>query len=570
MIDLTPKPGSNRSQLPAQATSSNSTAPSPSSPVTSKTSHSAASASASSNAKADNNLSAVLNLLKQLPEGTTLEAQVKSSQILSHSDKALLQQSNPSLAAKLSQNTSKDGSLHNALNSKGFGHTDQKIQSTNLFLAKLSVSLPNTKALLITTVTAQALKINDAVIVGQRNQKLLISQTPSQQIQQIAIETIKQILPKQQSTHLLQQFVQQLSSLPKPLQSILLTNTSQAAIQQLTNFTHTNSTLQHSQAVKLAIANSGTQLEAKVNSQQALTSDLRALLNNIINRIDQNQSSPLVKNPSVSHPPHNNIASQTGSQQNTLQASVEAKANLIQTPKESEKLISALLTALPNNTASVPLSNNTQALNLHTATAALMRLLGVPAPPEGQLLTALPKIIEQHLKQLIEKTQARIQLNQLRSLGLDKAISENRSTLVQQFHTELPLRFNEQVLPVQITIQEQEYKNTKEEQEEAENQNQEKGKKARRWQVFMSFDLPNTTTQKIEILHTKVNIIDDTVSATLWAESNTLCKRANKNLAYLRDKLLAKGLKVDDITCLQGKPPQQDFSLEYNLVDIKT
>ncbi|MFT5118297.1 MAG: hypothetical protein ACI9NY_001835 [Kiritimatiellia bacterium] len=103
--------------------------------------------------------------------------------------------------------------------------------------------------------------------------------------------------------------------------------------------------------------------------------------------------------------------------------------------------------------------------------------------------------------------------------------------------------------------------------EEAQQEDKDDDKNApiRRWQVFLSFDLPND-----EKLHTQLTIIESSISATLWAQSQNLCDKAQKNISWLRDKLLANGLTVEDITCLQGSPPQKGTSLDYNLVDIKT
>lgn len=522
-----------------------------------------------SNARTDNNISALLKLLKQLPEGKTLEAQVKSSQLLNNSEKALLQQNNPGLASKLSQQIAKQLDLNskqassNNINVATPGPqtattVKQTLQNTQLFLAKLFINQANGASQLITTVTPQALKQNETVLLAQRNQQLLIDRPLTQKIQQAASDSIKHILPKQQSIGPLQQFVQQLSQLPKPIQTLLFTKTTEKALQQLSNFTYSDKNLQNTAALKQALHNSGIQFDTSIKQQdnkqaQSISNNLSTLLTTINKQLN---NSTLQKNTATdATAPKNQAASQAVTQSGNI--------------KEVEKIIVNLLNTLQSTATATP--TNPQTINLPTATAALMRLFGVAVPPEGQALTSLPRIIEQHLKQLIEKTQARIQLNQLRSLGLDKAISESRLAPLQQFHTELPLRFNEQVLPVQISIQEQEPNHRDDDKENENKQDQDKSSpKARQWQLFMSFDLPSTSSSKTEALHTQVTIIDDTVSATLWAESSQLCALTQQKISYLRDKLLANGLKVEELTCLKGKPTQQDFSLGYNLVDITT
>lgn len=520
-------------------------------------------------AKANNNLSKLLTILKQLPEGKTLEAQVKSSQILSNTEKSLLQQVNPSLFNKLNQQLSKEAQLKTASSTTVTTPTTTNnpqaslkpsIQNTTLFLAKLAVSQTKGQTQVITTVTPQALKINESVLIGQRNQQLLIDRSPSQQIQQAASETIKQILPKQQSIQALQQFIQQITQLPKPIQTLLLTKTSANAIQQLNQFTYTDKQLQNGAAVKQSIANSGVQLEAKINQQQNIQNDLRTLLSAITTQLNKST-----------------LPSNLTSTQNHLSTHAQVFSSPTTTsqgiPKEIEKMIVSIINSLPasNTPALSPQHTLPPSLNQQTATAALMRLLGVSIPLENKTLAALPKIIEQHLRQLIEKTQARIQLNQFKSLSLDKGISEAKATFLQQFHTELPLRFNEQVLPVQITIQEQEHKEKQDSHDEQDNaKNEEKPSNTKQWQIFMSFDLPTKDPTITEALHTRVNIVDSSVAATLWTESASLCHLATQKITFLRDKLLANGLEVEELICLEGRPPQQDVSLGYNLVDIKT
>jgi len=530
-------------------------------------------------AKTDHNLSNLLTILKQLPEGKTLEAQVKSSQILSNTEKSLLQQVNPSLFNKLNQQLSKEAQLKTATsttvttpNTTNNPQASLKpsIQNTTLFLAKLAVSQTKGQTQVITTVTPQALKINESVLIGQRNQQLLIDRSPSQQIQQAASETIKQILPKQQSIQALQQFTQQITQLPKPIQTLVLTKTSANAIQQLNQFTYTDKQLQNGAAVKQSIANSGVQLEAKINQQQNIQNDLRTLLSAITTQLNK---SALPSNLSSTQNPLSTHAQVSSSPTTTSQGIPLQTVTKEGTPKEIEKMIVNIINSLPaSNTPTLsPLHTLPPSLNQQTATAVLMRLLGVSIPLENKTLAALPKVIEQHLRQLIEKTQARIQLNQFKSLGLDKGISEAKATLLQQFHTELPLRFNEQVLPLQITIQEQEQKEKHDSHGEQDNaKNEEKPSNTKQWQIFMSFDLPTKEPTITEALHTRVNIVDSSVAATLWTESASLCHLATQKITFLRDKLLANGLEVEELICLEGRPPQQDFALGYNLVDIKT
>ncbi len=557
VIELPPNTGNNRS---GNTSSGNNHVLSPVSnprvtngPTTGQTSN---------NANISTNSTTIINLLKQLPQGQTLEAQVKSIQIFNARDKTLLQQVNPSIVTKLSQqlstgtnhsNATPSATAHSSITNSNAAATtpttnQQLIAKNTLYLVKLLVSTPNSKPQLLTSITPQLLKVNEPVLLGQRNQQLVIDKLPSQKVQHIAANIIKESLPRQQSVNQLQQFITQLNQIPAPVQHKLLGESTLQAVHQLLTFTHTSNSLQQGQQVRQALNNSGIAMESKVSQQQttsnALSQDIRTTLDKIITGINNKPT----------------IANNTQAQSN-INTLLTPNTNTEITPKELEKIVNSLLPAQSSPSASiVQATNNT----LATATAALFRLLGFQLPSENMQAASLPRIIEQHLKKLVEQTQAKIQLNQLRSLGLDRPISESRTALLQQFHTELPLRFNEQVLPLQISIQEQEYSKHNNKEEEN-NQTEDKKTVQRRWQVFMSFDLPNH-----EKLHTQLNIVENSISATLWAESSILCQKAQQEMSILRDKLLANGLNVDDLTCVHGKPPQEDFSLDYNLVDIKT
>ncbi len=516
---------------------------------------------ANSSTTAQTSNTAIINLLKQLTQGQTIEAQVKSIQVLNAHDKTLLQQANPSLVTRLSQQlsdtkhsnvTQSATTVNSSVTNSNVAATQtinqQLIAKTTLYLAKLLVNTPSNKPQLLTTITPQLLKTNEPVLLGQRNQQLVIDKLPSQKVQHIAANIIKDSLPRQQSVNQLQEFIARLDQVPTSIQNKLLSESTLQAVRQLLSFTHTPSSLNQGQQVKQALNNSGIALESKVSQQQTsnsnITQDIRATLDKIIAGINNKP-----------------ITASNNQLQSNIKTPLTLNTSTDITPKELEKIISSLLPAQTSTLALIAQNTNN---TLATATAALFRLLGFQLPSENIQTTSLPRIVELHLKKLIEQTQAKIQLNQLRSLGLDRPISEGRTPLLQQFHTEIPLRFNEQVLPLQISIHEQEY--TKHNSEESEHDNKEEKKAAqRRWQVFMSFDLPNH-----EKLHTQLNIVEDSISATLWAESSLLCQKAQQEINILRDKLLANGLNVDDLTCVHGKPPQQDFSLDYNLVDIKT
>jgi len=193
---------------------------------------------------------------------------------------------------------------------------------------------------------------------------------------------------------------------------------------------------------------------------------------------------------------------------------------------------------------------------------AIMQLLGVAV--HGQKLdhSILQNKTQQQFKQLLEQISAKLQINQLRHLGLDAASKELPNNIIQNLQGEIPLRFNEQILPLSYSIQG--FAEKEAEQEDHKNSDNKK-EQTRRWQIFMSLDLPNNET-----LHCKLSLINDQINTTLWAESATLCEKTQQALSALEKSLTEAGLTVETVQCFQGKPPQDDTSLSYNLVDITT
>ncbi len=504
-------------------------------------------------------LRSVVSVLQQLPASQSITAQVTSSQALNSSEQSLLQRVNPGLAQQLQGNLlSQQTQANRATIGPAANYLNQAPQAP-LYLTKLTINATNTtaniEALLntktLTTVTTQALSTSQLLTLGQQNGQLLIAPNNQpqlklqEQLQQAASQAIKNILPKQENVSQLQQFTSQLSQtlnqLPSALQTKLVNPQTLQTINQLSQFTQTNHSLVQGGQVRQALNNSGVAFEAKLTlannlGPQAINNagvqqDIRVVLDKLLTSLST---------------PTNSSTTSTFLNQTGLQ-----------------EIVSAIINTQPTNAPA--LTTSLEATKpLTTATVALFRLLGIALPADTQSLGQLPKVIEQHLKKLIEQTQAKIQFNQLRSLGLDQPNGDSRTNL-QQFQTELPLRFSDQVLPLQINIREQEIVQERYQDEQHADQKEEGDKKVRRWQVFLSFDLPNN-----EKLHSQLIIVESSISATLWAESSTLCKQAQSDIAWLRDKLLANGLTVEDITCLQGKPQQRETSLDYNLVDITT
>jgi len=515
-----------------------------------------ASSSTSATAAANTKTAMLDNLVKQLSHQGTVQAEVSSSQRLDSKAQQLLVKTNPTLAAQLqSQSQSNQQS--------GTGSSSSSTP-TAMYLVKLSQvgstlsnntaannSSNNTnhqanaainKPTLLTTITPTPFKIGDQLQLQMNSQQQITIKPSVASVRPIIADSLKSALPQQQNLSQLLNTLATISKLPVATQDILLTKNTQTALQQLTQFVYTDKQLSSGNSIKNALTNSGVLTENKLQQQQLISSDLRTVLGQLSQALGQSSTS---------------VSSES------------------QLPKTAfDQLITQLMQQLPQSiiTAKPTANNATQQVT------AIMQLLGFKT--DANVQTDIKKIKDMAAKkigQIAQGVQDKIHLNQLRLLGADSQSSDSYVTnhaanKSNAFITEIALRWGDQVLPLQLSIAEE--KEHKKESNEDRNTQEEK-KISRRWQVFMSFDLPSTSanndgTPKTDTLHSQLTIIGDTLSATLWSESSTLCHKAKQQFSNLRNTLIANGLQVDELQCINGKPPSQKMSLDYHLVDITT
>jgi hypothetical protein len=525
----------------------------------------ARSANASSNTSAPvavaNTKTAMLDaLVKQLSRQGTVQAEVSSSQYLDSKAQQLLVKTNPTLAAQLqsqSQQTQQSGTSNSSSSAP-----------TAMYLVKLSQmgstlsnnTVPNNgsnnssynatnqanaainKPTLLTTITPTPFKIGDQLQLQMNSQQQITIKPSVASVRPVIADSLKSALPQQQNLSLLLNTLATISKLPAATQDILLAKGTQTALQQLTQFAYTDKKLSSGNSIKNALTNSGVLTENKLQQQQLISSDLRIALGQLSKALGQS----------------------------SISASSES-----QLPKTAfDQLITQLIQQLPQSIITAKPTAN----NVTLQVTAIMQLLGLKT--DANVQTDIKKIKDMAAKkigQMAQGVQDKIHLNQLRLLGADSQSSDSyvanhAANKSNAFITEIALRWGDQVLPLQLSIAE-EKQHKKESNEDS--KTQEEKKIRRRWQVFMSFDLPSTSknndgTPKIDTLHSQLTIIGDTISATLWSESSSLCHKAKQQFSNLRNTLIANGLQVDELQCINGKPPSQKMSLDYHLVDITT
>ncbi|WP_022963795.1 flagellar hook-length control protein FliK [Halopseudomonas pelagia] len=147
---------------------------------------------------------------------------------------------------------------------------------------------------------------------------------------------------------------------------------------------------------------------------------------------------------------------------------------------------------------------------------------------------------------------SRIQHHQLQSLGQSQTFSDGSSQTVWQL--EIPLRDGQQFNHVQVRIQRDD---TSAEAKQTEH--------LPHWEVRLAFNLdPLGSLQAIAKLY------KGRVSSEFWAEQPQTLTFLHSELNQLRDRLLAKGLEVGELSCHQGTPPQPNRALQQRWIDEVT
>lgn len=129
---------------------------------------------------------------------------------------------------------------------------------------------------------------------------------------------------------------------------------------------------------------------------------------------------------------------------------------------------------------------------------------------------------------------------------------------------ELPVRVGDYVFPLTLHIHEKspEEKNSK---EKKENDKKRESMLKRCWHVYMEFDL-----DELGLFASDIAVQDQHIKTKLWVQAQSLWSESRENLDVLKSDLNKKGIEVDELICLRGKPPEKSIKINSSLVDIRT
>ena len=145
---------------------------------------------------------------------------------------------------------------------------------------------------------------------------------------------------------------------------------------------------------------------------------------------------------------------------------------------------------------------------------------------------------------------SRLQTHQLSSLAQSQVGPDGN--LLTTWQLELPMRNQQELVPLQLKIQ----------RDEAQGKAKEE-KKETLWKVELAFDL-----DPLGPLQVQAQLAHGQLSSQLWAERASTASLIEAELDNLRQRLNAAGLQVGELACNQGIPPQGPrTTLEQRWVD---
>lgn len=199
--------------------------------------------------------------------------------------------------------------------------------------------------------------------------------------------------------------------------------------------------------------------------------------------------------------------------------------------------------------------------NLPASLSAVLQLL--QQMPFRTLPELSRKVLQAQLLMLIQQqalsSLAKIQLQQVHSLNHQQGQTEAAQPS-QSWLFDVPVRHGQDIHNLELRIQ-QDWVDDKPQ----DNEKDDGDKKVRQWTVTMSFKLPEAGG-----FHAQLSVINESVSARLWAEREDTVNEVLMKLSELRQQLETRGVSVKQLQCVQGVPPGEAMSLQYSLVDVTT
>lgn len=362
--------------------------------------------------------------------------------------------------------------------------------------------------------------------------------------QTILANALRTLLPQKEKPQELLAALPQLQQLPVKQREQLLPSTVQQALRSVADQLRSLPQLTNPKLLAMILKNSGVQLEQKLaatlsapppsaptgNNQQPLATALPQRL------IGQDFKGALL-----------HLLHQLGHEVNKTTAPAPDRAGPPIVPPAG----STPAPQAPPNAAGVTLPAPLQ------FPSALQLIQYLAARPEADLSD---KVLRTQLLQLLHQhtltSLAKVQLQQLHTLNHRQSQADSLQP-TQSWLFDIPVRYGHEVHQLEIRL-DQEW--VAEEHSETSPRD-----KVKQWSVMLSFNLP-----RLGGLYAQLTILENSVSAKLWAEQESTLVQAQASLDHLRQQLQSQGVEVKQLQCLSGLPPNRSVALNYALVDVKT
>lgn len=473
------------------------------------------------------------------------------------------------------------------------------VQTSALKLVTLSINTPNSNApaaltspapaptsTQLLTYTNQPLEINQTLLMqlseGQKLQLLkpltkaevasfaallqagnTTSTTPAGQLQfetnkatEVISDALRRLLPnKDKGQDLLTalpkvaQFIQQL---PVAERKEWLSSQVQQSLKTLANHIRLSDQLTNPKLVEMTLKNNGQSFEHKLAS--------------LIAHPKTGESATV---PTPTKATTSILAS--GQPAHALASLTNKSITPTQTPMTVDKLAAqdlkgALLglahqldTELETLKPALPSSSLTTDVNKNLLAITLPQFLGMLTNKQQgelnqkQLRTQLVMLMHQYTLGSISK----IQLQQAHTLNHQLGQTDPAQP-TQSWQFEIPVRQGHDIHPLHIQLDQQWI-------EDQQEQSEKNTTRMRQWNVMFSFDLAI-----VGKFYAQLTLIGESLSTKFWAEHENTLLEAKHKMDGLKAQLEKEGIRVTQMQCVPGLPPQPKMSFSYSLVDIKT
>lgn len=406
----------------------------------------------------------------------------------------------------------------------------------------------------------QASLINKSAEVGTASSPLLAGLDSKSATQAIS-DSLRNLLPQkgqgQDVLAALPKITQFIQQLPSSERNHWLSSQVQQALKSVADHLRSPMQLTNPTSLATAVNNSGIQFENKIAQLADAVAAIKSGATPASSQLglaNPSLTSKLTTNNSTLPPPVKLLFEQVARQdlKGALLGLLHHLGRELETTSRSGG-------TPPPATMLPPTSQTSVQANIPQPTNDLMMLLGqlihkqTPELSQKVLRAQLAMLMQQHTLGSL----AKIQLQQIHTLNSQRTQTD-AATPTQSWQVEIPIRTGSDIHPLQMQfehywVDDESAADTK------------VPTKVKQWNIQLTFELPI-----VGQFFAHLTMVGSNLSAKLWAEKTSTLADAKSKVDELKNQLETQGIKVTNMQCLPGLPPQTKISLSYSLVDVQT